>query len=506
MIEVKITYLNQIINDDKKIGIAQIPFLDLKDVVAYTRREDDEEKYYQRAIQDQKILDIKFFILKQINKKINEDLNSSALGTFPTSTIIAINSNNDYENLEEFSNYMQATRDLEERNNEFNECFLIEDENSLKATAFIPKGKSALIVDGQHRLYGITKLYEDVSESQEIIDKYYRREKDIFDNKLTPEIVKSELEDFDFLCSMLVNFDVYDQSRVFADVNFNQKSVNKSLFYDIFGTYPDVDNNEIVLAHEITELFFTNENSVFNGNIKMLGGGPGLFSQSFFVESLLKFFKVSSIWGSKASQYLIVNKDYSRLSNEQEKNQAELIRLMDSKQKIENEIYGFLNNYFEVVLDHWNEYVPIQIDSEEKGRVIRRFYNQIGDKTRYDHVLLKTIGIGALMKYIELIYRRVKELSLAQQSEYIRKLLIEIDKEDPNLFSNKSVFKGGSGFGTRNRIFYDMFFYTAELLNKNKKLNKDELNILSNIVKDKNPEYVKSILPNLHNDLAVIGG
>ena len=62
--------------------------------------------------------------------------------------------------------------------------------------------------------------------------------------KLTNELVLDYIKQFEFNCTILLGFDKWEQGKVFADVNFNQKPVNKSLYYDIFGSYPDPNKNE----------------------------------------------------------------------------------------------------------------------------------------------------------------------------------------------------------------------------------------------------------------------
>lgn len=495
--KVNIKFLNQILSRNRKVGTAHIPFLELKQFIAYTRREDNEDKYYQRAINNDKIESIKTFFLEQLNRKVNKQLHSTALGIFPTSTLIAINESETSDEAE----YLKELEDLNVSNDKLTvlgQYFTVR-ESIVDTELLIPHGKTALIVDGQHRLYGLTRLYHDVCEiiskkTQEnpknIINLFYskklNRKKLEYDNLLTPEYVKGEIEKFEFLCTLLMNFDIFDQSRVFADVNFNQKSVNKSLFYDIFGTYPDVDNNEIVLAHEITELFFNDEDSVFGGNIKMLGSGPGLFSQSFFVEALLRFFKIESIWGEDALEYLDINKKHSLLlaSNAIEENKVLINDLKREKTKIESHIYNFINNYFSRALVKWSDLVPDHKDRANKeGKVTRSFLNKNGG-SRYDHVLLKTVGIGAFMRYIEIVYPRIYSKRVEEQTLIIDKLFDAIHSKNDKMFSNKGNYKGGSGFGTRNRMFQEMVLYTVKDLYELKKFSVSEIKVLRAIADD----------------------
>lgn len=110
------------------------------------------------------------------------------------------------------------------------------------------------IIDGQHRLAGLS-------------------------------MVKSEiLEQFEVSAILLFNVSKSTAAKLFADINGKQKSVNKSLIYDL---YSDVDSNEfnqIKKYHIICENFYTNPKSPLFRQIKMLGIGSGAISQAFFID------------------------------------------------------------------------------------------------------------------------------------------------------------------------------------------------------------------------------
>lgn len=75
------------------------------------------------------------------------------------------------------------------------------------------KLKLASIIDGQHRIEGLR------------------------------EAIKSEdFEDFDILCSVYFDMPFSQQAEVFTSINFNQKKVDKSVAYELFGY--DLDNTD----------------------------------------------------------------------------------------------------------------------------------------------------------------------------------------------------------------------------------------------------------------------
>ena len=110
------------------------------------------------------------------------------------------------------------------------------------------------IIDGQHRLAGLSMVKDEI------------------------------LEQFEISAILLFNVSKSTAAKLFADINGKQKSVNKSLIYDL---YSDVDSNEfnqIKKYHIICENFYTNPKSPLFRQIKMLGIGSGAVSQAFFID------------------------------------------------------------------------------------------------------------------------------------------------------------------------------------------------------------------------------
>ena len=89
-----------------------------------------------------------------------------------------------------------------------------------------------------------------------------------------------------------MNFDMWEQAQVFADVNFTQKAVSKSLYYDIYGMeyYDDVNDrtkSAMYIAHQIIDELNSNPASAMLGFIKMLGYGQGYVSQSCLADAII---------------------------------------------------------------------------------------------------------------------------------------------------------------------------------------------------------------------------
>ena len=251
------------VRSQKLVVQACIPFLDLSrhSVFSYMRdpndnpykkdEEDDAEeknKFYQRRIDTKRISKIKDIIRISILDEVN---GRRAVAVFPTAMILSyVDENSDYT---------------------------IGDIVSLKMPYEV------YIVDGQHRLFAMQELYKDVC-----VHKLFDDEKDK-ENR----IVKEYIENYKFNCTILLNFDLWEQSQIFVEVNFNQRKVSKSLYYDIYGmyyndSYVNDPRNYIYVAHMLVKHMNDSEDSPLKGKIKMLGSGIGLVSQSCFAESLIR--------------------------------------------------------------------------------------------------------------------------------------------------------------------------------------------------------------------------
>lgn len=251
------------VRSQKLVVQACIPFLDLSrhSVFSYMRdpnenpykndSEDDakeKNQFYQRRIDTKRISKIKDFIRNSILDEVN---GRRAVAVFPTAMILSY--------VDENTNYQIG--------------------------GFVPLKfpYEVYIVDGQHRLYAMQELYKDACGFT------------LFDTEKDKEnrIVKEYIENYKFNCTILLNFDLWEQSQIFVEVNFNQRKVSKSLYYDIYGmyyndSYVNDPRNYIYVAHMLVKHMNSSEDSPLKGKIKMLGSGIGLVSQSCFAESLIR--------------------------------------------------------------------------------------------------------------------------------------------------------------------------------------------------------------------------
>ena len=413
----------------KPIAISAISFPVLHNMVKFTFREPQnfdpfkpekqateaasqvKNTYYQRLTNDKRVKNIYNFILREINNL--HTLKNNALGSFPTSIIIALDLNIDFESKQE---YMESLEKMEI--NEFSGAYY-EKINDQDIELTIPSQKLALIVDGQHRLAGMIKLRNDAVHNNIKIGK-----KTLTDEfpELTNEIVLRYLNQFEFNCTLLLGFDKWEQGKVFADVNFNQKPVNKSLYYDIFGSYPNPVKNDIFLAHMLAMHLNNNDKSVIKGFIKMLGSGEGYFSQAFFVEAILKHFSSKGIWGALPMDYLNDGTDYKMLPK-------------------------FFKSYFKAIKNVFSDYWPKEDETTSR---------------KYKNILCKTTGMGALIKLISPIYRKLKldiDFNSIDENELTNLLTKELEKAKDKgslFFSKEGDFSGSGSLGLQNKLYLEL--------------------------------------------------
>jgi len=146
-----------------------------------------------------------------------------------------------------------------------------------KGTLVIKKEQGvAWIIDGQHRLYGF-----DYSEGKE----------------------------FDLIVSAFIGLSIGDQATIFKVINSTQKGVSPSLIYDLIDLTKDVEYLD-ERAHEIVKALNYDEDSPWQGLIKMIGRGPGLVSQAFFIGELKRLLRDPIFKEYPLGEQIRILKDY----------------------------------------------------------------------------------------------------------------------------------------------------------------------------------------------------
>ena len=377
---------------NKTVLVGLVSFLDLYKRARLSYRKEDGKAEYQRQIEKERVVSIAKYIIRCLssNRKGSSNI------VFPNSIILACE-------------------------NETNDISQIEEGDVIELS--LPN--EIMIVDGQHRFSGMKYLYEQAQTS-------------LFVFGIQREVIIKILEDYKFNCSLLLNYDMWEQAQVFANVNFNQKKVNKSLFYDIYGIQIPLDDsntipyqNEIYLAHELVVFLENNSASVFQGFIKMLGKGSGYVSQAFLVESLLKHLSPKGIW-------------------------SDAVDMLKQRDNRYNYIAYELSSYLAAVRSVFKDYWPYDVTEKPKS------------------LLCKTTGVGAILLLLRDLHIAIpnevlKELKDNSSSSitYARIITFFNEKLSPlkpygeELFGLQGRYSAGAGSGMQSRLYRRMM----EILN-----------------------------------------
>jgi DGQHR domain-containing protein len=358
------------------------PFGERKNLIKIN---DDEE--FQRHLNTSKLSDLNKFL-------INEFKDETQNVIFPSSVILSLDLNeNNSDNLSE-----NEIDDFYEPN--LSSCFAIN--NNGYSSIYIPKSKRiCLIVDGQHRFYGLKKFFESTND----------------------KILKNRILEFQFISTILLGYDSFQVAEVFANVNFNQKPVNKSLYYDIFGSAAK-EKNEIQLAHFLALHMQNSSDSPLSGMIKLLGKGHGLFSQAFFVEKLLIHFVKNGTWNDLYNNYVNNGQEFLKIP-------------------------FFLKAYFKAIQNCYENCWPQKI--EKDNEFVYSSFN-------YNFILCKTTGMGAFFRLIKDIFPLVYDLK--NEDEIFVKcvsIFSKLTKEKANeLFSKSGEFGKGGSEGFQIRLYSEL--------------------------------------------------
>jgi DGQHR domain-containing protein len=402
-------------DSDKLVLQALIPFVELNKNALFTQKVlyddivsdrnlsevDGNADYYQRRLDPKRLKEIKKYIYNSI---LDEKDNIAVSALFPTAMILAV----EHEDIPEINDEIV---DIE-----------------------FDKKQRLYIVDGQHRLMAMRQLYED-------LNRYIFRDDD-------EQYIFDYISSYKFNCTILVNYDIWEQGQVFINVNFKQKPVNRSLYYDVYGAEyiesndpKHLERNKIYLAHELTRFMNEYSGSPFYKNIKMLGTGKGYVSQSFFVEALLPLFKDTGIWyfdpNSKIIQYDILNAYKSELFN-----------------------------FYNIVAESFSKYWGVN----ENNKV---------------NLICKTTGVGAFTRLMSVLHRQLSKDVIAKTyatppgmvcNDYvalIKNYMSPLIDKQYDLFGKDSNYGKTGGKGMEDALLKEMIdlLRTAGLLKSESTIN-----------------------------------
>ncbi len=363
------------------------------------------QEFFQRQLNPQKIKSI----VRYLNESLDREGEAPAL--FPSSVILYNRpyEDDDINSLSEVVSPNELTEEIIEASytSQLASCFFIPDSsNSNLCKLYIPRNPNiTLIVDGQHRFIGIKELNKIVSDGEK----------------------KEKVGNFEFIVTYLYGFDIHEVSKIFADVNFTQKPVNRSLYYDIFGSTPQTASdgsyeNEIRLAHDLAVHLNNNDQSPIKGMIKLLGKGHGLFSQAFFVDHLRDHVFKSKIWNDLLIDYLNNGDDFKVIA-------------------------VFMRNYFSALKRAYPSSWPNKIERNNEY-IYSSYY--------YKNILCKTTGIGAYLRLIKDIYPLIKDTPDRFESNILQYFSKLSDAGARDLFQKGGKYGGRSGESVQSDLYRDL--------------------------------------------------
>lgn len=113
------------------------------------------------------------------------------------------------------------------------------------------------IIDGQHRMLGIAR---------------YRTKYD------------ADISNIELPIILIPEVDLQDSTKIFIDINANQRKVNRSIVYDLYDNIEDEEYEYIKSIKAVIQALNENNSSVLKNQVKMLGTGQGSISLAFMIE------------------------------------------------------------------------------------------------------------------------------------------------------------------------------------------------------------------------------
>ena len=266
--------------------------------------------------------------------------------------------------------------------------------------------------EGKHILY-VPKVLNSIL----VIDGQHRLE----GLKTVTDTIKDE---YDLVIAFIIGYDRSVIAKQFYTINYEQKAVNKSLLYQLTGEFSR-DINEISYLHNVVKILNEIEDSPFYKRVKMLGVTPKNYnegeksnlsiSQAFLIDSMLRFISPQA----KGTNYPPIFLKFYKNSSQHIIIVKTLARFFTAVKNLKND---------------WNE--------------------------PENSILSKGMGVGALMKVLNLIYPLIFK---DQDSNWT--VMSDLKAEDyetyldgiqnVNFYSNGPYGKSGSG-GTMNKIKEDI--------------------------------------------------
>ncbi len=334
----------KIVQNQEEFYLTRMPISFLKDHVNFHFRTTSNEHDIQYADE----------YIKSLESKLGDS-------AYITSDTEGIQRRTDLKRINDIADFVKTSNSivfstpivlsLDVFSTDYNESKIKTDET--KREIIIEEDIKFTIIDGQHRLAGLSKAFLDTNK------------------------------DIELPITLILGSDLSTATKLFIDINGNQRKVNKSMIYDLYENITENDRKNINQYTSIVRALNTTESSPFFNRIKMLGTGAGVISQSFMVDYLMEVFK----------NFNGINTD---------------------SQSMFSEVYTYFTIISKIYSEDWSLKEPMRNNSQ----------------------LVKTNGIGACLLLLPTLIKEIGKPS-EQQNKYVAYF-----KERANFNWNNDTFAG----------------------------------------------------------------
>ena len=268
--------------------------------------------------------------------------------------------------------------------------------------------KLAAIVDGQHRLEGFRDLSED-------------------------------LQTMNLPCAIFFDLPTPQQAAIFATINFNQKPVNKSQSYELFG-YNLEEENENAWSPDKFAIFLTrklnnSDGSPFQHHIKVMAQDERIEAEA--IKEILKEWKVSTATIVEGILSLITNNA---------KNDRNILHAMPveirKRSVLKNENTGEVPPFRVLYLSGNHDIVIFKTIINYFNAVQKLFWKNLSINSK--NLIRKTAGIQALFYVLKkLLPDQLNKADLRQETwESLLRNAQHINWNDPMFTESSAKGKG----------------------------------------------------------------
>lgn len=341
----------------------------------------DKEQGFQRDLKIQRVKEIKKF-LEMEDEPFFPNAIIATCGLINDSEEFELDTNSQYE---DFKNLSKRPSHL---------SFIYQDKATKQFKLLIPKTDGVvLIIDGQHRLEGLRGCSLEYQKN------------------------------YDILVSFIIGYDRSVIAKQFYTINYEQKSVNKSLLLHLTAEFRQGEE-QIIFLHNVVKLLNEHSTSPFQKRIKMLGVIPPevkdpeerrrfSVSQAFMIGHMERFI----------DRRLMTSEKYPPIFLYYFQNESYRINII-----------RFIISYFSAIREMNPEWENPQFSVLSKGMGVGAFFAS-----------LHTIFPIMFVREWEMDPDKIKEVNIDTFKGILRGI------EDIN-FTHSGEFTGGGGDGTINKI------------------------------------------------------